>query len=197
MRVQWNLGPARASHRYGEPMSGSTDFEQLVSEYYRPLYQFACSLTHTEADASDLTQQTFYIWAAKGHQLRDVTKIKTWLFTTLHREFLNSRRRFVRFPHQVLEETTAELPVIEPPTGARIDADRVLHALAGMDELHRAPVALFYLNDYTYKEIAEALEVPLGTVKSRLARGIAHLQRLLSTDEGHDLVPPADGKGGA
>jgi RNA polymerase sigma-70 factor (ECF subfamily) len=56
--------------------------------YYEPLYQFAFSLARDEADACDLTQQTFCIWAAKGHQLRDASKVKTWLFTTLHREFL-------------------------------------------------------------------------------------------------------------
>src|ERR1043166_6625006 len=73
------------------------DFESLVSRYYRGLYQFAFSLTRREADACDLTQQTFYVWAKKGHQLRDVTKVKTWLFTTLHREFLKSRRHLNRF----------------------------------------------------------------------------------------------------
>jgi len=89
--------------------------------YYRSLYQFAFSLTRAEADACDLTQQTFYIWATKGHQLRDVSKVKTWLFTTLHREFLETRRRQTRFPHYELSQVTGELPVIAParvkPTG--------------------------------------------------------------------------------
>ena len=65
------------------------DFEQIVSQHYEPLYRFAFSLTRSEADACDLTQQTFYIWATKGHQLQDRSKVKSWLFTTLHREFLN------------------------------------------------------------------------------------------------------------
>ncbi|HXB59356.1 MAG TPA: RNA polymerase sigma factor, partial [Candidatus Acidoferrales bacterium] len=80
-------------------MAQSVDFENLVSSHYGTLYQFALSLTRDEAEACDLTQETFCIWAAKGHQLRDVTKVKTWLFTTLHREFLGSRRRQTRFPH--------------------------------------------------------------------------------------------------
>jgi RNA polymerase sigma-70 factor (ECF subfamily) len=63
----------------------SNEFELLVSQFYEPLYRFAFSLTGTEADACDLTQQTFYIWATKGHQLRDRSKVKSWLFTTLHR----------------------------------------------------------------------------------------------------------------
>ena len=74
-------------------MPDSAEFEKLVERLYAPLYQFAFSLTRVEADACDLTQQTFAIWAAKGHQLRDPSKVKTWLFTTLHREFLDSRRR--------------------------------------------------------------------------------------------------------
>src|SRR5580765_4081397 len=59
------------------------DFEGLVERYYRSLYQFAFSLSRSEAEACDLTQQTFYIWATKGSQLRDASKVKSWLFTTL------------------------------------------------------------------------------------------------------------------
>ena len=68
-------------------MAGQSGLRQSAADYYRPLYQFAFTLTRDEADACDLTQQTFYIWARKGHQLRDQSKVKTWLFTTLHREF--------------------------------------------------------------------------------------------------------------
>jgi RNA polymerase sigma-70 factor (ECF subfamily) len=72
------------------------DFETIVAAYYEPLYQFAFSLTRSESDACDLTQQTFYVWATKGHQLRDASKVKSWLFTTLHRGFLESHRRQAR-----------------------------------------------------------------------------------------------------
>src|SRR5882672_4441650 len=75
----------------------SHEFGELVAEHYNPLYKFAFSLTRAEADASDLTQQTFYIWATKGHQLRERSKAKTWLFTTLYRTFLEGRRRLTRF----------------------------------------------------------------------------------------------------
>src|SRR5258708_21484332 len=95
-------------------MSDGLDFDSLVSRYYGPLYQFAFSLTRTEADACDLTQETFYIWATKGHQLRDIAKVKNWLFTTLHREFLNMRRKIVRFPHYELREMDDELPTVSP-----------------------------------------------------------------------------------
>jgi RNA polymerase sigma-70 factor (ECF subfamily) len=161
-------------------MAESVDFESLVDRHYEPLYQFAFSLARDEADACDLTQQTFCIWAAKGHQLRDVSKVKTWLFTTLHREFLGARRKQTRFPQVELEQATPELPVISPASVNQLDAAQLLEALAELDEIYRAPVALFYLQDYSYNEIAEILEIPLGTVKSRLTRGLARLHQSLS-----------------
>jgi RNA polymerase sigma-70 factor (ECF subfamily) len=163
-------------------MASNADFESLVQRFYRPLYQFAFSLTRAEADACDLTQQTFTIWAAKGHQLRDASKVKTWLFTTLHREFLDSRRRQTRFPHYDLEAAEPELPVVSPTAISGLDVAHVLGALGRVDEIFQAPVALFYLQDFSYNEIAETLGVPLGTVKSRLARGIGQLQQLLARD---------------
>ena len=162
-------------------MASCSDFESVVACYYKPLYQFAFSLTRSEADACDLTQQTFYVWATRGHQLRDVSKVKTWLFTTLHRAFLESRRRLTRFPHHELDEVSMELPALAPTLARGLDSALVLKALAGVDEVYQAPVALYYLEDCSYKEIAEILEVPIGTVKSRMARGILKLQNLLAT----------------
>jgi RNA polymerase sigma-70 factor, ECF subfamily len=172
-------------------MAEGVDFESLVASYYEPLYQFAVSLARDEADACDLTQQTFCIWAAKGHQLRDASKVKTWLFTTLHREFLGSRRRQTRFPHLELEQAAAELPVVPPATVNRLDSARVLDSLACLDEIFQEPVALFYLQDCSYNEIAEILDVPLGTVKSRLTRGLERLHQLLAdTPTGAQPHPP-------
>lgn len=156
-------------------------FDGVVARYYEPLYKFAFSLSRTEADACDLTQQTFYIWATKGHQLLDVNKTKTWLFTTLHRAFLQKRRRETRFPHYELSEGDADLPFTLPVFAADLDAAQALQALARVDEIYQAPVALFYLEDCSYKEIAEILDVPIGTVKSRLARGLGQLKKLLTT----------------
>ena len=164
----------------------SLDFENLVARYYRSLYQFALSLTQAEPDACDLTQQTFYVWATKGHQLRDASKVKSWLFTTLHREFLESRRRQTRFPHYELSQVDAELPSLAPARVNQLDSAQVLQSLAQVDQVYQAPVALFYLEQYSYKEIAEILGVPMGTVKSRIARGIAQLQRSLAAPPGPD-----------
>lgn len=157
-------------------MAYEHDFEDLVTKHYAALYRFALSLSGKDSDARDLAQQTFYLWATKGHHLRDVSKVKSWLFTTLYREFLQTQRRTTRFPHYELEEMVDELPELTPATVSGVDAASVLGALDQLQPVFRGPVALFYLEDYSYKEIAEILDVPLGTVKSRIARGVAELQ---------------------
>ena len=115
--------------------------------------------------------------------------MKTWLFTTLHREFLQSRRRGSRFPHIEIESTAIELPTVPPPSVNELDSGHLKAALAQLDELYRAPVALFYLQDYSYNEIAEILKVPIGTVKSRLARGIGRLHDLLTASKPKPPTP--------
>lgn len=190
MRAKYNgiIGNKALSCRVlnqNDRMSEALDFESLVARFYGPLYQFAFGLTRMEADARDLTQQTFYIWATKGHQLRDGSKVKTWLFTTLHREFLNSRRKIVRFPHQELSESEHELPVITPEMVNALDASRIVQLLGQVAEPYQAPLALFYLEDCSYKEIADILDVPLGTVQSRISRGLAQLQQLVLNSSGN------------
>jgi RNA polymerase sigma-70 factor (ECF subfamily) len=153
------------------------DFEKVVSECYEALYRFAFSLAGTEADACDLTQQTFYVWATKGHQLRDRSKAKTWLFTILHRQFLRICKRAQRFPHFELSEENLELPAVPPEMLNTLDAARALESLRQLPEPFRSALSLFYQEDYSYKEIADILKVPLGTVRSRISRGIAQLQQ--------------------
>jgi RNA polymerase sigma-70 factor (ECF subfamily) len=162
--------------------SPAPDFEALVEEHYRRLYQFAYNLAHDEAEACDLTQQTFLKWARKGHQLRDPSKVKTWLFTTLHREFLQARRKHARFPHYELDTVASELPPVPPTSADQLDGAAVVASLAQLSEAFRAPLALFYLNDHSYKEIADILGVPLGTVQSRIARGKSQLYKLLTNN---------------
>ena len=155
------------------------DFQSLVDLHYAALYRFAMSLTYTEHDASDLVQETFLTWAEKGHQLQDAAKVKSWLFTTLHRAFLASRRRTTRFPHLELTEADAELPPVQPKLVNRLDGQEIVVLLGQVDDQFQAAVALFYLEDYSYPEIATILEIPLGTVKSRIARGVAQLRALV------------------
>ncbi len=155
------------------------EFEQIVERHYAALYRFALSLSGSESDAGDLTQQVFWIWASKGHQLRDPSKVKSWLFTALHREYLNGQRRRVRFPHKELDEADEELPTVPPLISEGYDSLQLLAALAQVDEPYRGALSLFYLEDYAYHEAAEILQVPVGTMKSRVSRGIVQLQKLL------------------
>lgn len=174
-------------------MNSVEQFETIVSEHYQPLFRFALSLTRMESDAWDLTQQTFYVWAIKGYQLRDRSKVKTWLYTTLHRAFLKARRGQSRFPHHELEEVAEQLPVLSPDFANQADASSVLAALARVDEVYQAAVTLFHLEDCSYKDIAAILEVPVGTVKSRIARGIAQLRDILLSDGLRDSSVNRDG----
>ncbi len=109
-------------------MSADPEFEQLVNHYYRDLYRFGFSLTGSEADACDLTQETFYVWARKGHQLRNPENVKTWLFTTLHREFLKICRRRKRFPHETINEAAEDLPHVPAACVERLDAQTLCSA---------------------------------------------------------------------
>jgi len=156
------------------------DTQELVDEYYQPLFRFAYSLAKNEPDAVDLTQQTFFKWMQKGHQLRDAKKVKSWLFTTLHREFLGSRRRATKFPHIEMEKVESELPNVTSDSVQSMDAEMVLELLEHVDERFRSAVTLFYLKEQSYKEIAEILEIPIGTVMSRISRGKQQLKDLLS-----------------
>src|SRR6185436_18612937 len=121
-------------------------FPQLVETYYASLYRFALSLTRSSADASDLTQQTFFIWATKGESLRDLAKAKAWLFTTLYREFLRTRRRDARITAiEDLSPAERDPPDVQPDTINRLDAQLVMEALQEVEPVFSEPVTLFYL----------------------------------------------------
>jgi RNA polymerase sigma factor (sigma-70 family) len=158
------------------------NFDELVETYYQNLFRFAFSMAKNEADATDLTQQTFYRFATRGHQLKDKSKVKTWLFTTLYREFLGTKRRGKKFAHVELEDAGADLPSVSPTVVNDLDAHLAVEALQTLDERYRGPLSLFYLEDMSYKEISEALEVPIGTIMSRLSRGKQQLRTLLTSN---------------
>ena len=157
----------------------SHGFEEMVSFHCESLYRFAFCLTHTEADAGDLTQLAFLIYAKKGRQISDCAKAKIRLFITLHRCFLQSRRKKNRLPHCELSESEAGLPPSPAKHSGELDRAWILHSLSQVDEACRAAVALFYLEDYTCQEIAEILEVPVGIIKYRLYSGLSTLHSQL------------------
>jgi RNA polymerase sigma-70 factor (ECF subfamily) len=173
------------------------EFEQLVEQYYAPLYRFGLSLSRKESDAVDLTQQTFLTWAVKGHQLRDAANVKTWLFTTLYRQFLADKRRAAHFVETDEEtEFVGEPPHFSPSMANAIDAAIVQNALHALDDRLRAPVTLFYMQQHSYREIAEILDIPIGTVMSRISRGKAEMRKSLGEQlaaEQRKIIPLADG----
>lgn len=156
------------------------EFEELVNQHYQALYRFGFSLARDPDRAADLVQQTFVIWAQKGHQLEERSKAKTWLFTTLYREYLGSARRARRYPETEISEVEHELPSHEQDSGRKLDARRAVVLLTCLDETFRAPLTLFYLQQHSYKEIAEILDVPIGTVMSRISRGKDQLRRKMN-----------------
>lgn len=159
-----------------------TEFEELVDAHYQPLYRFAYSLAKNPDGASDLVQQTFCIWAEKGHQLKDRSKAKSWLFTTLFREHLGQSRRQSRYSDSDIEEIEYQLPVHEDGTDRKLDAQSAVKMLGEMDEVFRAPLTLFYLQQHSYKEIAEILDVPIGTIMSRISRGKSQLRKKMQKE---------------
>jgi RNA polymerase sigma factor (sigma-70 family) len=160
-----------------------TEFAELVDAHYQALFRFALSLTRDADHAADLVQQTFCIWAQKGNQLRDRSKAKTWLFTTLHREFLSQRRRAARFSDEEIDDdTTACVSGPESDAERQMDGQRALDLLGQLDETYRAPLVLFYLQQHSYKEIAEILGIPIGTVMSRISRGKEILRRQMTAE---------------
>lgn len=167
------------------------NFVRLVDAHYASLHRFALSLARSGADAADLVQQTFFIWATKGDTLKDTAAAKSWLFTTLYREFLRSRRRSARTSSwETLAAGEAELTSEDVDRASKCDAATALTVLQEVDEVFRAPLSLFYLEELSYQEIAEALGVPIGTVMSRISRGKAQLRtRLASAGESGRIIP--------
>lgn len=160
-----------------------SEFADLVDAYYEALYRFGYSLTRSPDRAADLVQETFCIWAAKNGQLRDRSKAKTWLFTTLHREFLGQRRKMSRFSDEPLDEAIMDRSAADEDDAERqMDGQRAVELLGEMDEMYRAPLALFYIQQHSYKEIAEILDVPIGTVMSRLSRGKEMLRKRMTSE---------------
>jgi len=155
-------------------------FEQIVDAHYQGLFRFALSMCRREATAQDLVQQTFLQWAKKGHTLRDTSKVKTWLFTTIYREWLAMARKEKKYEEVEFEpELHAATQQDDPGEEPRFDAQMLNSALEQLDPAYRAPLVLFYLKELSYRDIAETLGLPAGTVMSRLSRAKDKLREIL------------------
>jgi RNA polymerase sigma-70 factor, ECF subfamily len=157
--------------------------QELVDAHYQALYRYAYRLSGSAADADDLTQETFCKAQMQLHQLRNPERAKPWLFTILRNGYLH-RIRNEKSRHGVSLETIADPPAPEP-TPAEVGTDELQQALNELPEPFRTPVILFYFEEFSYRDIAEQLDVPIGTVMSRLARAKSHLRlRLMPTTVG-------------
>jgi len=152
----------------------------VINDWYDPLYRFALSLCRNEDNALDLTQNAFFKLVKNAENLRDPAKAKSWLFSTLHREFIDQYRRNRRFHSQSVESVSEAKAPTGQSTENRIDAEWLMHALAELDEKFRAPLSLFYFEYFSYKEISEILDIPIGTVMSRLRRAKDHLRTAMT-----------------
>lgn len=180
----------------------SKEFENQVLEHLDMLYAVALRLTRNPTDAQDLTQNTVVKALRFYDRFKEGTYIKAWLLTILRNTFINEYRRRVRRP-DVVELTGAEAspepgpdPEIpyEPSEGnsaglLELLDDEVKDALESLPEDFRLAVIMADLEDKSYKEIAEAVDCPIGTVMSRLYRGRRLLrERLYDYAKDHRLV---------
>jgi RNA polymerase sigma-70 factor, ECF subfamily len=158
--------------------------ERLVNEHYLSLYRYAFRLTGSSADAEDLTQETFCSAQLKFHQLRDSGRAKAWLFSILRNAYLHRLRAQKNQPvisTELLDDVAEPLPDPLPP----VETERLQQILNELPEVFRTPIILYYFEEFSYRDIAEQMDLPVGTVMSRLARAKAHLKsRLLVPEAG-------------
>lgn len=160
---------------------------QLVAAYHERLYRYAYRLSGSAADAEDLVQQVFLIAHQKLDQLRDASCVSGWLHTVLRNCYLKGCRKSLGLPVSELDVNT--LPAEAP--SQPIDEEALQNALSTLDPEFKVVVLMFYFEDKSYREIADQLGIPLGTVMSRLSRAKAHLRDRLASREGGQA--PASG----
>ncbi len=157
------------------------DVAHLVAEHHQAVYRYAYRLTGSIHDAEDLTQQVFLAAQRKMGQLRSIDDAGAWLFAILRNCFLKDRQR--RRPTLAADlSLNVELVPTTPPKEG-IDGDRLQDALNRLPDAFRLVVVMFYFEECSYREIAERLEMPIGTVMSRLARAKGHLRSILFEPE--------------
>jgi RNA polymerase sigma-70 factor (ECF subfamily) len=174
---------------------GSTgvDARQLIDSHYESLYRYAYRLVGNSSDAADLTQSTFSKALGRLKQLREPEKARGWLYQILRNEFLHSKRSERRHPVTPLD-AVGDLAQDLPDELPAIDSAELQAALNDLEESFRTPLILYYFEEFSYRDIAEHMDLPIGTVMSRLARAKNYLrERLLPHhDSAQDsaLAPP-------
>jgi len=164
--------------------------QQLVDDYYAALYRYAYRLAGAASEAEDLTQEAFCKAQLQLGQLRDPGRAKAWLFSILRNAYLH-RARSQRQHRQVSLDSVGDVAEPLPEPLPEVEPESLQRALDELPEVFRTPVILYYFEDFSYRDIAEQMDLPIGTVMSRLARAKAYLRsRLLQPQstvvaEGH------------
>lgn len=152
---------------------------ELLHAHYAFVYRVAYRLSGSAADAEDLTQQTYLQAQTHLSQLREPSRSRPWLASIVRNLFLRGRRH----ASKVVAWNPEWEPAAESSPPDVIDPQTLQEALAELPEEFRVPVVLFYFREFSYKDIATELGIPLGTVMSRLARAKAHLRDRLGDKE--------------
>lgn len=157
------------------------DIAQLVADHHKAVYRYAFRLTGSIPDAEDLTQQVFL--AARGTlgQLRNPERAQSWLFAILRNAYSKHRKMDRPWLASELHLNLDDIP--EDEGASEIDQERLQQTLDAMPTKSRMVLLMFYYEGMSYREIGEALGVPIGTVMSRLARAKRHLRLQLLEKE--------------
>ncbi|MEX1098403.1 MAG: sigma-70 family RNA polymerase sigma factor [Planctomycetales bacterium] len=159
----------------------SPDLAELVEQHYVLVYRYAYRLSGSACDAEDLAQQTFLTAQRKLDQLRDPSRAKGWLCAIVRNAYLKDLR--TGNGHRAVSLETVAEPAGREERDTPIDLEELQAAIDELPEEFRAPLVLFYFQEFTYRDIADQMEIPVGTVMSRLARAKQHLRRRLATRE--------------
>lgn len=165
----------------------------LVDRFYAELYRYALRLSGSASEAEDLVQEAFLTAQAKGAQIRDLTEARAWLYTVLRNVYLAQLRSPGRQRARPLDQVPEPWSEGDPRhLNFDFDGEVLQRALQELSEEFRTPLVLYYFGDLSYREIAAQLQVPLGTVMSRLARAKGWLRDRLTVAEPAPLasLPP-------
>jgi RNA polymerase sigma-70 factor (ECF subfamily) len=161
----------------------------LVEAHYAALYRYAYRLSGSSQEAEDLTQETFCLAQNKLHQLREQDRAKSWLFSILRNAYLH-RLRLSKQEKHVSLDGIGDIPDRLPEPLPALDSAQLQKALHELPEAFRTPLILYYFEEFSYRDIAEQMNMPLGTVMSRLARGKTYLRQRLMDHA--DLIAKAN-----
>ena len=159
-----------------------TDFSQLLEAEIPRLRRYARALTRDAVYADDLVQNCLTRALAKRQLWQPGTDLRAWLFTILHNQHCNELRRTMREGLSIELDEAPPVPVLSNAI-ARLELRDLERAINELPEDQRTVVLLIGLEGMPYDRVAAILNVPIGTVRSRLARGRAKLRRLMSADQ--------------